>query len=82
MVSLAYFHFHIIRVTATMMTIKIIEDIGITMTMMKILSFKTMTITKEHLDSLPPQEEAPAEEAEELKFCFLSKKLFGRVVQG
>ena len=82
MVSLAYFHFHIIRVTATMMTIKIIVVIVMTMTMMKMLSLKTMTITKEHLDSLPPQEEAPAEGARELKFCFLSKKLFGRVVQG
>ena len=79
MVSLAYFHFHIIRVTATMMTIKIIVVIVMTMTMMKMLSLKTMTITKEHLDSLPPQEEAPAEEAEELKvcFCFLKKYLQG-----
>ena len=81
MVSLAYFHYHIIRVMVTIL-MTIIVVIVMTMTMMKMLSLKTMTITKEHLDSLPPQEEAPAEEAEELKFCFLSKKLFGRVVQG
>ena len=36
-------------------------------TMMKMSSLKTMTITKEHLDSLPLQEEAPAEGARELK---------------
>ena len=77
MVSLAYFHYHIIRVMVAML-MTIIVVIVMTMTMI----MKTMTITKVHLDSLPLQEEAPAEGARELKFCFLSKKLFGRVVQG
>ena len=59
-------HYNIIRVTVTML-IKMIVVMVMMTTMMKMLSLKTMTITKEHLDSLPLQEEAPAEGARELK---------------
>ena len=74
MVSLASFHYTIIRVMADGHHVdKDYIGHGNMMTTMIMLSLKTMTITKEHLDSLPPQEEAPAEGAEELKFCSFLK---------